>query len=109
MAAYDGFTLKVNPADLQRAADDVEKKVNSMKNLFDEMITKVNSTANYWDGDAADKYRSEFKAESPEFDEAFARMGEHARDLYNIASVYTETEQKVVMEAIETLSSDVIV
>lgn len=108
MAAYDGFTLKVDPADLQRAADDVEKKVNSMKNLFQEMITKVNSTANYWDGDAADKYRSEFKAESPEFDEAFARMGEHARDLYNIASVYTQTEQKIV-EDIQDLSSDVIV
>lgn len=108
MAAYDGFTLKVDPADLQRAADDVEKKVNSMKNLFNDMITKVNSTANYWDGDAADKYRSEFKAESPEFDEAFARMGEHARDLYNIASVYTDTEQKN-MDIIADLSSDVIV
>lgn len=108
MASYDGFTLKVNPADLQSAADVVEKKVNSMKNLFSEMITKVNATANYWNGDASDKYRSEFKAESPEFDEAFARMAEHARDLYNIASVYTGTEQKVTELAGE-LSDNVIV
>lgn len=95
MAAFDGFTIKVNPADLQNAADVVEKKVNTMKNLFSDMINRVNSTAHYWEGDASDKYRNEFKAESPEFDEAFARMAEHARDLYNIASMYTETEQKV--------------
>ena len=95
MASFDGITFKVNPADLQASADVVEKKVNAMKNLFSDMINRVNSTANYWEGDAADKYRKEFKAESPEFDEAFARMAEHARDLYNIASLYTQTEQKV--------------
>lgn len=108
MAAYDNFTLKVNPADLQNAADVVEKKVNTMKNLFSDMITRVNSTANYWGGDASDKYRNDFKAESPEFDEAFARMAEHARDLFNIAGIYTGVE-KSAEDLISNLSSDVIV
>ena len=38
MAAYDGFTLKVDPADLQRAADDVEKKVNSNVPIINDGI-----------------------------------------------------------------------
>ncbi len=108
MATYDGFVLKVDPVDLQAAADALARKINLMKNQFQSMISKVDSTAHYWEGDAANKYRAEFKGESPEFDEAFARMSEHVTDLYNIAGVYTGVE-KAATELASDLSSDVIV
>lgn len=108
MATYDGFTLKVDPADLQNTAEEVLKRINAMKNQFQNMISKVESTGNYWEGDAANKYRAEFKAERPEFEEAFSRMNEHVTDLYNIAGIYTGVE-KTATELAGDLSSDVIV
>ncbi len=109
MANYDGFTLKVDPKDLQNAADVVVRKVQTLRQQFNNMLSKVESTANYWEGDASDTYRSEFKSEQPEFEEAFARMGEHATDLFNIAGIYTGVEKSVSDMIASDLASDVIV
>lgn len=109
MANYDGFTLKVDPVDLQNAADLVSRKVAALRNQFQNMVSKVQSTANYWEGDASDTYRSEFKSEQPEFEEAFARMNEHATDLFNIAGVYTGVEKSITDMIGSDLAADVIV
>lgn len=105
---YENFTIKVDPADLQAAAETLSQKISQMKNIFSNMISKVDSTANYWQGDASDIYRSTFKEEQPEFDEAFSRMSEHVTDLYNIAGIYTGVEKDATALSGE-LSSDVIV
>lgn len=109
MANYDGITIKVNPADLQNAADVVVRKVTTLRQQFNNMLSKVESTANYWEGDASDTYRSEFKSEQPEFEEAFARMNEHATDLFNMAGVYTGVEKSISDMISSDLASDVIV
>lgn len=105
---YDGFTIKVDPVDLQRASDELEKKLKTLHTLFDTMIGRVESTANYWQGDASEKYRKDFKNDRSEMEEAFARIKEHVTDLYNIAGIYTGVEKQVT-EISENLSSDVIV
>lgn len=101
------FTLRVDPEKLQATAGNLKSKIDKLKADFNEMISKVNSTANYWQGDAADAYREEFSEEQPEFDEAFARLSEHVVDLYNIAAVYTGAEQMVQSYA-EVLQTNVI-
>lgn len=109
MASYDNITIKVDPADLQNAADLVSRKVATLRNQFQNMVSKVQATANYWEGDASDTYRSEFKSEQPEFEEAFARMNEHATDLFNIAGVYTGVEKSITETIGSELPADVIV
>lgn len=101
------FTLRVDPEKLQTEAGNLKSKIDMLKANFDEIISKVNSTANYWSGDAADTYRAEFSDEQSEFDEAFGRLNEHVVDLYNIAAVYTGAEQMAQGYA-EALLSDVI-
>lgn len=101
------FTLKADPEKLQASAGNLKNKIDKLRADFDEMITKVASTANYWQGDAADKYRSDFKEEQPDFIEAFSRLNEHVVDLHNIAAVYTGAEQMAQSYA-EALLTNVI-
>lgn len=106
---YDGFTIKVDPADLQRASEELSKKLGVLQRIFDDMISRVSSTANYWQGDASEKYRKDFKNEKPEMEEAFARIREHVTDLYNIAGIYTGVEKNATELSNDLLLSDVIV
>lgn len=99
--------FKVNPADLQREAATLEGQIRNLNMLFDSMLTKVNSTKNYWLGDASDHYRSEFANKKEDMEEAFNRMREHVNDLNQIASTYTGVEN-VNVEMARQLSDDVI-
>lgn len=101
------FTLRADPEKIQAAAGNLKTKIDRLRTDFDEMISKVESTANYWQGDAADKYRGDFKEEQPDFNEAFNRLNEHVVDLYNIAAVYTGAEQMAQNYA-EALLTNVI-
>lgn len=101
------FTLRADPVKIQATAGNLKTKINKLRTELDALISKVESTANYWNGDAADAYRRDFKEEQPEFDEAIRRLDEHVTDLYNIASVYTGTEQMNVSVS-EALLSEVI-
>lgn len=101
------FSLRADPVKIQATAANIKTNINKLRTELDALISKVESTANYWNGDAADTYRRDFKEEQPEFDEAILRLEEHVTDLYNIASVYTGTEQMNVSLS-ESLLSEVI-
>lgn len=101
------FTLKADPEKIQKTAGELKTKIDKLRVNFDEMIYRVESTANYWEGDAADKYRECFKEEGLDFNEAFNRLNEHVVDLYNIAAVYTGAEQ-IAQDYAEALMTNVI-
>lgn len=99
--------FKVDPADLQREATTLEGQIKGLQNLFDFMLSKVDSTKHYWLGDAAEQYRSEFADKKEYMEEAIKLMNEYVNDLNKIASTYTGVE-KANVEAARQLSDDVI-
>jgi WXG100 family type VII secretion target len=101
------FTLRADPEKIQTLAGNLKNQIDKLSADFDEMLSKVESTANYWQGDAANKYRGDFKEEQPDFIEAFNRLNEHVVDLHNIAAVYTGAEQMAQNYA-ESLLTNVI-
>ena len=101
--------IRVTPEELQRAAAELNTKINAVTRLFDDMFTRVQNTQLYWQGDASEEYRKQFKNDRPEVDTAFRRIGEHVTDLYNMAAVYTGAEKANVDVSVNTLESDVII
>ncbi len=90
--AAGSYTIKADTKKMAATANSLKKKIDKLQYEFNTMMDTVNESRNYWEGVAADSYRSEFKEESPEFDEAFRRMREHVADLHTIASEYNKTE-----------------
>ncbi len=105
---FSDFTLKVDPAVLQREASDLCRNITKVQSYFDSMLSRVEATEHYWKGDAADKYRSEFLKEREEYNEAIAMIREYVNDLNAIAAVYTGVEAENE-ELADVLVSDVIV
>lgn len=100
--------LKVTPEELHRQSTSVSSNVNKIKRRFDGMERQVKATNSYWEGDAADGFRTVYLGFKDELDEIVARLSEHIVDLEKMAGVYEKAEAKVI-EIIETLPSDVIV
>lgn len=101
------FTLRADPERIQSAAGNLKRRIDLLRSAFTEISSKVDSTANYWQGDAAETYRQAFRNEQPDFDEALDRLDEHVIDLHNIAAVYTGAEQ-IAQGYVETLLTKVI-
>lgn len=103
----DSCTVKADPQKIISTSNTLKRKIDKLQYVFDTMVDTVNQTANYWQGDASETYRNDFKEERPEFEEAFRRMLEHVEDLNTIASQYIDAEEKAI-DLTESLLSDVI-
>lgn len=101
-------SLIVDPEVMRQKAVTVEGKIRGMRSAFDELGNIVDKTKNYWIGEAGDAHRTYFTDKKPEIEEIFQRLSEHVRELNQMASVYSLTEQEV-KELSEDLPSDVIV
>ena len=101
------FTLRADPERIQSAASQLKRRIDLLRATFAEISSKVDSTANYWEGDAAETYRQAFRKEQPDFDEVLDRLDEHVVDLHNIAAVYTGAEQ-IAQGYAEALLTNVI-
>ena len=55
------YTLRVTPEEVQACAAELYGKVSAVRGIFEEIDSRISSTANYWESDAADKYRAEYK------------------------------------------------
>lgn len=101
-------SLTVDPEVMRQKAVTVEGKIREMRSAFDALELTVNKTKGYWIGEAGDAHRAYFTDRKPQIEEIFQRLTEHVRDLNQMASVYSNTEQEV-KELSEDLPSDVIV
>ena len=101
-------TLLVEPDALRQKASMAEKKIQTMKTVFEEMETAVNRTNNYWIGEAGDAHREYLMSKKPDIEEMFQRLTEHVRELNQMASVYSNVEKEVT-ELTQDLPADVII
>lgn len=105
--SMSGAVLKVSTEVMYEKAQEAEDQLTSMMESFDTMLTMVNSSINYWQGDAGDTHRTTFIASEKKAQEIFKRLQEHVNDLRSMAAGYDEAEKAAVSQ-VEILSSDVI-
>ena len=102
------YTLRVTPEEVQACASELYGKVNAVRGIFEEIDSRISATANYWESDAADKYRAEYKGSEKKVTAMLSAMSEHAKALDLIGAEYTKTEKINVSEVAETLLGNVI-
>jgi len=107
MISSAGFIIKVSPQDLYNHSSELKKQIDVLNRLLESVYNKVDSTSHYWQGDASEKYRKEFKNNRTETDTAIKRLMEHVGDLQTIAGTYEGVEKENINIA-RQLSSDVI-
>lgn len=56
------YTLRVTPEEVQACAAELYGKVSAVRGIFEEIDSRISATANYWESDAADKYRANIRA-----------------------------------------------
>ncbi|MBQ4066290.1 MAG: WXG100 family type VII secretion target [Clostridia bacterium] len=100
--------IKVTPDELRRQSDTVSAGVNIIRDKFEDAKRLTNTSAAYWNGDAADKFRAVYAGYEDEIQEIIARISEHITDLRSMAGIYEAAEGEAE-EAAESLPSDVIV
>lgn len=101
-------SLKVEPEIMRQKSVTVQSKITQMKQTFDNLESTVQKTNHYWLGEAADAHREFFNASKSEIEEMFQRLSEHARELAEMASIYSNVEREVTQLS-EDLPSDVII
>lgn len=106
-ASMSGAVLNVSTETMYLKAQDAETQLLSMKESFETMLNMVNSSVNYWQGEAGDAHRATFIASEKKAQEIFKRLQEHVTDLRTMAAGYEEAEKAAVSQ-IEMLSSDLI-
>lgn len=101
-------SLTVDPEVMHQKSVTTGNKINEMKNVFEALEVTVNKTNNYWIGEAGDAHREIFYSAKPEIEEIFLRLSEHARELGEMAAVYSDAENTAA-EISEDLPFDVII
>lgn len=102
------YVLKVTPEQLQSKAGEIDGQISKIETAFDGISSIIDSSTNYWQGEASDSYRSKYKSEKDDIAKMLKRVKEHVTDLNNIASNYTKAEAKN-KDMSNQLPADVIV
>ena len=108
MAITGNVEFKVETGVLRNKAIEVQRLVNNMRGDFNELAAAVNSTRQFWIGEAGDLHRRLYDQQSGNVDEIIRRLTEHPRDLMIMAGVYDDAENKNTETAV-SMRGDVIV
>lgn len=103
-----GIVLKVTPNVLVRMANDIEKRIADVENLFGQMDSEISRTRFFWEGEASDLHSSQYEALKGEIGETTKRLSSHPQNLLTMAGLYSETETNAVAAA-QSLKADVII
>lgn len=106
-AMLGSVELLVTPEQMYRAADLIEKNIQSSKNAFTSMISDIQKTSAYWEGDAAEKERKRFQQENENFSALIMNLTNYVTELKLITDIYVTSEQESTTEAM-SLQSNVL-
>ncbi|MBQ3101176.1 MAG: WXG100 family type VII secretion target [Clostridia bacterium] len=105
--AFTSADFKVSTDELKRQSDLVNAGVLSIEKRFGDIERLIRTSNTYWNGEAADQFRSAASGFKDDFREILGRLSEHVGDLRRMAGIYEAAESKA-NEIIEDLPSDVI-
>lgn len=101
------YTFKVTPEELQKQAESILNSIKLVRGKFEDFISRIKGSSNYWEGIAADTYRNRCLEYETLLEDVLASLTEHAADLKDIAVIYTNVEQLIDNET-EDLPGDII-
>jgi WXG100 family type VII secretion target len=100
--------LLVTPDVLVTKADAVLTMIKAMRSNFEELESKINGTASYWQGEASEVHREKYQNKKEDMEEAFKRLIDDTEKLRKMAAVYTAAENEALNISTD-LPGDVIV
>ncbi len=99
--------IRVSPEQLISTAGEFSNQGSSISALTGEMMQLVTGLSSVWEGEAATAYMTKFKGLEDDIQRMIRMVQEHASDLEEMASVYTQSDKTGADEA-SGLLSDVI-
>lgn len=99
--------INVKTDALRTMADEVSVELTAISGEFDSMISVINGTNAYWQGDAADAFRAKLNGKRDKMNSFLKRLNEYISDLGAISQVY-ETVEKQAQDLSAALETDVI-
>ena len=99
--------IRVSPEQLISTAGEFSNQGSSISALTGEMMHLVTGLSSVWEGEAATAYMTKFKGLEDDIQRMIRMVQEHASDLEEMASVYTQSDKTGADEA-SGLLSDVI-
>ncbi len=102
-----GIVLRVDPQAMYEKSGQAQIMLDNMRRCYNQMNTTVNRSESYWVGEAGELHRSIYRNYQKEAETIFRRLQEHVDELRLMGEKY-ETTERAATNAVEVLSSDVI-
>lgn len=103
----DNISFKVEPEILMQKADEIMAYSKSAASRFDDLIQKINGSAGYWEGAAADAFRNKCVEYQGDMNAILKKLYAHAENLKVISLNYTNQEYSISSTA-EDLPADIL-
>lgn len=94
---------RVHTQQLRDVAASGRKSISTFRSTLDKMEQAMNATESFWEGDAANLYRSVFRREMGELRKAFEAFAEYTSDLDGHADRYDhiDTQAQAIANGIK--------
>lgn len=99
--------INVKTDALRIMAGEVNTEMGIISQEFDNMISVINATSAYWEGDAAEAFRAKLNLKKSKMEDLLARLREYTEDLSAMSQVY-DTAEKQAQQMSAALETDVI-
>ena len=99
--------LKVSTNELTAKSNQIQSEIEAIRREFSSIGSIVNSSSGYWRGDASNQHKNYYKRIEPDMMKALKRLGEHPKDLLQMAGIYESAEAEAA-ETATSLPADVI-
>ena len=94
MAIGEFDTISVDPDVLRETAEAAFRQIGNYRQGLEAISKVVESSADFWTGEAGDAYRQVFRAELSKIEEVLDDYAAYPRDLLAYAQVYSEAIAK---------------
>ena len=86
------YIIKVDYADLEKAATAFSSNQTKVKNLTTKMLNTISGVGATWTGDASKQYLDKFSKLDDDMKKMHNMIEEHVKDLTAMAKLYKKTE-----------------
>ena len=86
--------LLVTPEKLIEPSGEFSTCMNQVQSLTNNMMELIRNTSSFWEGEAANAYKSKFNELSDDIQKIHNMINEHVKDLNEIAAEYQRAEAR---------------
>lgn len=87
--------LKVNSSVMRAKAQEIQNRVMTMEQRWNQIKNTITRSKGYWAGDASNKHQEYLKEIEGDIEKILKRIKEHPQDLLKMAGIYEKAETEV--------------